>query len=78
LPLAALSFARSTTSAWLGLIFGASGIVYGLTAKRFTAYGHLSGREPERFRPTWRHRLLVVSISAIAALSSLAFLLRAK
>jgi hypothetical protein len=63
-------------SAWLGLIAGVWGILYGLKAKHFTAYGHLSSREPERFAPTWRYRLFVISIASIALLTPLFYLLK--
>jgi hypothetical protein len=67
---------RSTTSSWLGLIAGTWGIIYGIKAKTFTAYGRFTSREPESFAPTWGHRLLVVSISAAAAVTSFVFLIR--
>ena len=66
---------RTVISSWLGLISGTWGIIYGLRAKQFTAYGHLSSRESESFAPNWRYRVFVVLISAIAVLTSLAFLL---
>jgi hypothetical protein len=66
---------RTTVSSWLGLVSGTWGILYGLQAKQFTAYGRFSSREPESFPPNWRHRLFVVSISAIAILTSLRFLI---
>ena len=65
-----------SVSAWLGLVAGVWGIFYGLKAKHFTAYGRLSSREPEDFVPTWRHRLLVVSIASVAFLTSLSYLLK--
>jgi hypothetical protein len=67
---------RSTTSSWLGLIAGTWGIIYGIKAKSFTAYGRFTSREPQSFAPNWGHRLLVVTISAAAAVTSLVFLIR--
>jgi hypothetical protein len=66
---------QATISSWMGLIAGVAGIAYGLKAKQFTAYGHLSGREREHFVPNWPHRLFVVLISIFAILISLRFLL---
>jgi len=63
-------------AAWLGLVAGSWGIFYGLKARHFTAYGHLSSLEPERFVPTWRYRLFVISIASIALLTSLSYLLK--
>jgi len=65
-------------SSWLGLVAGAAGIVYGLKAKEFAAFGRFSSREREHFVPNWRYRLFVVSISAVAVLSSLRFLLKGR
>jgi hypothetical protein len=67
---------RTVITSWLGLISGIWGIIYGLRAKQFTAYGRFSSREAESFVPNWRHRIFVVSISAIVVLTSLRFLLK--
>jgi hypothetical protein len=67
---------RSTISSWLGLIAGTWGIIYGIKAKSFTAYGRFTSREPYSFAPNWGHRLLVVAISATAAVTSLVFIIR--
>jgi hypothetical protein len=58
---------RSTISSGLGLVAGTWGIIYGLKAKSFTAYGRFTSREAHSFAPNWGHRLLVVTISATAA-----------
>jgi len=67
---------RTMISSWLGLIAGDGGVIYGLKAKSFTAHGHFTTREPQSFAPTWGHRVFVVTISAVAAITSLLFLLR--
>ena len=66
---------RTMISSWLGLIAGV-GVIYGLKAKSFTAHGHFTTREPQSFAPTWGYRVFVVTISAVAAITSLLFLLR--
>jgi hypothetical protein len=43
---------QTTVSSWLGLVSGTLGILYGLKAKQFTAYGRFSSREAESFTPT--------------------------
>jgi hypothetical protein len=63
-------------TSWISLVAGVWGIIYGLRAKQFTAYGHLTGREREHFVPNWRYRLLVILIATVAVLSSLRFLLK--
>src|SRR5882672_9500631 len=55
---------------------GRWGVIYGLKAKSFTAHGHFTTREPQSFAPTWGYRVFVVTISAVAAITSLLFLLR--
>jgi hypothetical protein len=67
---------RSTISSWLGLVAGTWGIIYGIKAKTFTAYGRFTSRESESFSPHWGHRLLVVTISGAAAVTSFVFLIR--
>jgi hypothetical protein len=63
-------------TSWIALVAGIWGIVYGIRAKQFTAYGHLTGREPENFVPNWRYRFFVILISAVAVLSSIRFLVK--
>jgi hypothetical protein len=67
---------RTTVSSWLGLVCGVTGILYGLRAKTFTAYGHLTSKKPQIFAPTWAHRAIVVGISAVAVITSLVFITR--
>jgi hypothetical protein len=67
---------RTTVSSWLGLVCGVTGMLYGLRAKTFTAYGHLSSKEPQIFAPTWVHRGIVIGISGVAVITSLIFLAR--
>jgi hypothetical protein len=66
----------TTIGSWIGLMAGLWGIFYGLKARQFTAYGHLTTREREHFVPNWRHRLFVVLISTVAVVSSLRFLFK--
>jgi hypothetical protein len=63
-------------SALLALIAGASGIIYGATAKQFTRHGKYTSREPEAYVPNWRDRLFVILISTVAVISSLIYLLK--
>jgi len=67
---------RTMISSWLGLVAGVWGVIYGVTARSFTAYGRFTSKEPESFAPTLRDRLFVVTISAAAGIASLVFLLR--
>jgi hypothetical protein len=43
---------RTTVTSCLGLVSGIWGIVYGLNAKQFTAYGHLSSENAPRLVET--------------------------
>jgi len=64
------------TGSYLGLIYGLGGIIYGLTAKRFSRFGRFSGREREYYVPKWGSRVFVVLVSTGAVLSSLWYLLK--
>lgn len=67
---------RTAVSSWLGLVCGVAGILYGLRAKTFTAYGRFSSKEPEVFAPSWVYRACVVVICGAAAITSLVFIAR--
>jgi hypothetical protein len=73
--LSAIADHQTTLSAWLGMVSGISGIVYGAKAKQFRAFGRRSSREPEDFTPERRHRLYVIAISTLAVLASAKFLI---
>jgi hypothetical protein len=61
---------------YLSLISGLGGIIYGVTAKRFSRFGRFSAREREYYVPGWGTRFFVVLISTGAVLSSLWYLLK--
>lgn len=74
----ALIVAGITPNVILGIVFGLSGVVYGLKAKEFVSSGFYGApsKEPERVSPEWYHRLLVVSISTGVLILSLRTLLK--
>jgi hypothetical protein len=67
-----MAMMQANLGAFLGLLAGTSGILYGLTAKEFVSGGWygFSSREPENVIPKWYHRALVVSVWAIVLLAS--------
>ncbi len=73
-----LFIASNVPSAILGLVVGVCGVLYGLKAREFIAYGfrRSASKEPEKVVPTWYHRLWVVLISTVAIVASLRTLLK--
>lgn len=61
----------------IGAIASFAGIIYGIKAKEFTRHGHygFSRKQPEKIRPRWWDRLIVVTISTIGLITSLYLLI---
>jgi hypothetical protein len=63
---------------WGGLLLaGIWTAVYGLAASQvtFRSLGWLPGREKERFKPRWHHRLFILSVGMFIAISALCSLI---
>jgi hypothetical protein len=62
-------------AAMLGVIVGIAGILYGWKARHFrSGFTGFTTRPPEKIEPRWQDRALVIGISAVVLVASIAVL----
>jgi len=71
--LSAFFLSGGLPGAILGLVGGTFGVLYGLRAKEFIAYGFygFTSKQQEKISPRWYHRLAVILIASTVLLGSL-------
>jgi len=63
-------------AALLGIVVGAVGILYGLKARHFSSFGFgVTTKRAEKIEPRWQDRALVITISAVVLIASIAVLI---